>query len=65
MTRLRSLLIGFVVPMDEDEGGSVATEYGLMLMLIALAIIVAATAFGIAVSGLFDTGTSAFPGAGS
>ncbi|HZN43159.1 MAG TPA: Flp family type IVb pilin [Actinomycetota bacterium] len=64
MTRLRSLLIGFVVPADEDEG-SVATEYGLTLMLIALAIIVAATAFGIAVAGLFDTGTAAFPGAGS
>ena len=62
MTRLRSLLISFVVPVDEDERGSVATEYGLMLMLIALAIIVAATAFGIAVSGLFDTGTAAFPG---
>ena len=65
MTRLRSLLIGFVVPMDEDERGSVATEYGLMLMLIALAIIVAATAFGLAVSGLFDKGTAAFPGSGS
>ena len=64
MTRIRSLLISFVVPLDEDEG-AVATEYGLTLMLIALAIIVAATAFGIAVAGLFDTGTSAFPGAGS
>jgi Flp pilus assembly pilin Flp len=64
MTRLRALLIGFVVPADEDEG-SVATEYGMTLMLIALAIIVAATAFGIAVAGLFDTGTAAFPGAGS
>ena len=47
--------------MDEDDRGSVATEYGMMLALIALAIIVAATAFGIAVAGLFDQGTAAFP----
>ena len=60
MTRLRSLIAGFVVPMHEDEG-SVATEYGLTLLLITLAIIVAATAFGLAVAGLFDTGTAAFP----
>jgi Flp pilus assembly pilin Flp len=59
MKRLRSLFISFVVP-TEDEG-AVATEYGLTLMLIALAIIVAATAFGIAVAGLFDQGTAAFP----
>jgi Flp pilus assembly pilin Flp len=60
MTRLRSLLISFVVPMHEDEG-SVATEYGMMLALIALAIIVAATAFGLVVSDMFDSGQAAFP----
>jgi len=60
MKRLRSLFISFVVPLDGDEG-AVATEYGLTLMLIALVIIVAATAFGIAVAGLFDQGTAAFP----
>lgn len=64
MKRLRSLFISFVVRNDQDEG-AVATEYGLTLMLIALAIIVAATAFGLAVAGLFDTGTAAFPGSGS
>ena len=65
MERLRSLFISFVVPVDEDDQGAVATEYGLTLMLIALAIILAATAFGLAVAGLFDTGTAAFPGSGS
>jgi pilus assembly protein Flp/PilA len=35
------------------EDGAVATEYGLLLVLIALAIIVAATALGVAISGVF------------
>jgi len=35
------------------EDGAVATEYGLLLVLIALAIIVAATALGLAISGVF------------
>jgi Flp pilus assembly pilin Flp len=61
MDKVRSLLMRFVIPIDEDRG-SVATEYGLTLMLIALAIILAATAFGIAVSDLFDRGTAGFPG---
>jgi Flp pilus assembly pilin Flp len=47
------------------EAGSVATEYGLLLLLIALAIVLAATAFGASVAGLFDQGTDAFPGGGS
>jgi len=36
------------------EDGAVATEYGLLLVLIALAIVVAATALGIAISGVFS-----------
>jgi Flp pilus assembly pilin Flp len=44
------------------EAGSVATEYGLLLLLIALAIVLAATAFGASVAGLFDQGTAGFPG---
>ena len=47
----------------ENERGAVSTEYGLLLVLIALAIVAAATAFGVAVSGLFDTGTKGIPGA--
>ena len=36
------------------EGGAVATEYALLLILVALAIIAAATAFGLALSGKFS-----------
>lgn len=60
MDTVRSLLLRLLIPLDEDRG-SVATEYGLTLLLISLAIILAATAFGIAVSGLFDQGTAGFP----
>ena len=45
-----------------DELGAVATEYGLVLMLIALAIVVAAALFGVAVADLFDRGTAGIPG---
>lgn len=53
-----------VVTIHEDDG-SVATEYGLTLLLIALAIILAATAFGLAVAGLFDRATIVIPVSGS
>jgi Flp pilus assembly pilin Flp len=61
MDTVRSLLLRLVIPIDEDRG-SVATEYGLTLLLISLAIILAATAFGIAVSDMFERGTAPFPG---
>ena len=48
-----------------DEAGAVATEYGLTLLLISLAIIVAATGFGLILAELFDDGTAAFPVGGS
>lgn len=37
-----------------DESGATAIEYGLMLSLIALAILVALTGFGDAMTDLFD-----------
>ena len=37
-----------------DERGVVSTEYGLLLVLIALAIVAAATALGLAISGVFS-----------
>jgi Flp pilus assembly pilin Flp len=40
------------------EDGAVATEYGLLLVLIALAIIVAATALGVAIANVFDSGAN-------
>jgi len=42
-----------------DESGAVATEYGLLLVLIALAIIAAATALGLAIAGVFSRGSTA------
>jgi pilus assembly protein Flp/PilA len=47
------------------EDGAVATEYGLLLVLIALAIIVAATALGVAISGVFSRASGSLGGAGS
>jgi Flp pilus assembly pilin Flp len=44
----------------EGEVGAVATEYGLLLLFVALAIIVALTAFGFAVLRLFQAGAAAF-----
>lgn len=38
------------------EDGAVATEYGLLLVLIALAIIAAAVALGLAIAGVFTRG---------
>jgi Flp pilus assembly pilin Flp len=46
------------------EDGAVATEYGLLLVLIAIAIVAAATALGLAIAGVFDSGTAELGGAG-
>jgi Flp pilus assembly pilin Flp len=62
-TRLRSGLRLASLRVSE-EAGAVATEYGLVLLLISLAIVLAATAFGVSVSGLFDQGTAGFPAGG-
>ena len=64
MDTIRRLFARLVVPIQEDDG-SIATEYGLTLLLIALAIILAATAFGLAVAGLFDRATIVIPVSGS
>jgi Flp pilus assembly pilin Flp len=44
------------------EDGAVATEYALLLVLIALAIIVAAAALGTAIAGVFNKGSSTLGG---
>jgi Flp pilus assembly pilin Flp len=46
-----------------DEEGVASAEFGILLALIAVVIIAAATALGLAVSGLFDRGTSGVAGA--
>lgn len=43
-----------------NERGAVATEYGLILTLVVLVTVIAITAFGIAVVGLFDRGVEPF-----
>jgi Flp pilus assembly pilin Flp len=40
------------------ESGAVATEYALLLVLIALAIIVAAALLGSAIAGVFSRGAN-------
>jgi Flp pilus assembly pilin Flp len=50
ITRLQAMWLGFRAHF-EDETGAVATEYALLLTLIALAIIVACTALGLAIAG--------------
>ncbi len=47
------------------EDGAVATEYGLLLVLIALAIVLAATALGAAISGVFTDAETELQGVGS
>ena len=43
------------------EGGAAAVEYALLASLIALAIVVAVTALGLKLSGVFDLITSKIP----
>ncbi|HVD70390.1 MAG TPA: Flp family type IVb pilin [Actinomycetota bacterium] len=44
------------------EDGAVATEYALLLVLIALAIITAAIAIGTAIAAVFNRGASTLGG---
>jgi Flp pilus assembly pilin Flp len=46
------------------EDGAVATEYALLLVLIALAIIFAATALGMAIANVFTKGADTLSGVG-
>ena len=64
MDTIRRLFARLAVTMRGDVG-AIATEYGLTLLLIALAIILAATAFGLAVAGLFERATVVIPVTGS
>lgn len=44
------------------EDGAVATEYALLLVLIALAIIAAAIALGLAIASVFNEGAGVLEG---
>jgi Flp pilus assembly pilin Flp len=60
MDKIRDLGRRFAAPLRADVG-AVAAEYGLVLALIALAIIVAVGAFGLSLLDLFERGPAAFP----
>jgi Flp pilus assembly pilin Flp len=45
-----------------EERGAVSTEYALLLVLIALAIIGAATALGLKIAGVFDNASTSLGG---
>ena len=47
--------------LTREETGATAVEYGLIVGLIALVIIVAVGAFGTALGGMFDDMTSKLP----
>lgn len=48
----------------QDEGATMV-EYGLMVALIAVVCLVAVTALGVSVSGIFDSIAGSFSGGGS
>ncbi len=57
-SKLRVMWLGFRSHF-EDESGAIATEYALLLVLVALAIIAGATALGVAINGkLKDAATT-------
>jgi len=62
-TKVRTMWAG-VTSRLVDERGVVSTEYGLLLVLNALAIVAAATALGLAISGVYDKGTTQIGGVG-
>lgn len=55
--RLRETLRGRVA----GDRGAVATEYALLLFLVALAILAGLAAFGLALVRLYSSGASAIP----
>jgi Flp pilus assembly pilin Flp len=61
-TRAQALWGGFRETMKEDRG-AVATEYGLLLVLVALAIVAALTALGLAIAGKFGDACTELGGA--
>lgn len=57
----QTLLAGLRGKMRREDG-AVATEYALLLVLIALAIIAAAIALGLAIAGVFTEGAGVLEG---
>jgi Flp pilus assembly pilin Flp len=62
ITRIQGLWLGIRSHVENEEG-AVATEYALLLTLIALAIITAATGLGLAIAGKFSSACGTLGGA--
>ena len=58
---LERRLHGLRESMAYRERGATAVEYGLMVALITGVIVLAVTALGVKVNGLFSTATAAIP----
>jgi pilus assembly protein Flp/PilA len=54
MTKFLEFYLALTSPPRTDERGATATEYGLLVAFIALAIIVGVTAFGTALNDFFN-----------
>lgn len=65
MLSILSAGVNYVRSRFPREDGAVATEYGLLLVLIALAIVLAATALGAAISGVFEDASTELQTVGS
>ena len=63
LARLAKLQTVSFNAMNKDDRGATAVEYGLLVALIAVAIIVAVTTLGGTLSGLFDSITGHLPAA--
>jgi pilus assembly protein Flp/PilA len=59
---MKTYLRKFVAFINDEEGAS-AIEYGLLVGLIALAIVAGATALGGSISGMFDRAAAALDAA--
>jgi len=55
--------VDYLMARFRREDGAVATEYGLLLFLVALAIILALGALAAALIGVFNSGASELGGA--
>jgi Flp pilus assembly pilin Flp len=60
--KMQGLWLGVTRRM-RNEKGAVATEYALLLVLVAIAIIAAATALGFAIAGRFSDACNSLNGA--
>lgn len=59
MSRFLVSFQSFLNRFNRDEEGATATEYSLLVALIALGIVIGVTAFGTALNGFFtDLGTT-------